>query len=265
MSLKAALRHERENLKHIEKVQEKIRNDWNYDPPCDWGPIRLPEGSTAWEQSYPADRADDFINFWLANVVADERGEKPQTMDSFINNYNQKYQNWLDSWYTGEVQMYAHGHDDMEEEDGWNGVPGIWYDGGSFFPHEDGFNTVYHPSLRRTGDNWSAQPKDQWQPCDADPTSPEWVIHEDPHDEYLAWGFTPDERPPFQASDTTSPSQPQHASLQTQTRGRKDANGRRGKNHGQGRGEGFRKQGGRAADGATLRADDRRGQRAKIY
>ncbi|PIL31567.1 hypothetical protein GSI_06269 [Ganoderma sinense ZZ0214-1] len=269
MSLTAALRHERTNTKHLDKVQERIRNDWNYDPPCDWGPIPLPAGTTAWDQSWPADRADDFILFWLENMAAEERGEKPETMDSFIDRYNKKYQDWLDSWYTGETQEIGQEEDEEEadkvgEEDGWDGVPGLWYDGGSFFPHEDGFNTVYHLPAHRTGDNCSAQFKqEQWQACAADPMSEEWVIREDPREEYLAWGFAPDELPDLHASDATPPSQPQVTLPQMKTRGQKNSNGRRGKNHGQGRDDGGRKKQGRGATDAATHA--RRGQRAKIY
>ncbi|KAI1793954.1 hypothetical protein LXA43DRAFT_1092312 [Ganoderma leucocontextum] len=280
MSLQAALRHERENPKHVEKVQEKIRNDWNYDPPCDWGPIPLPAGTTAWEQSYPADRAEDFINFWLENVAAVERDEQPETMDSFIDRFNSKYKDWLDNWYTGEAQAYAQekGDEDEDEdedeydggeEDGWNDVPGAWYDGGSFFPNEDGFNSTYQPSMRRTGDNWSAQHKQQWQPCAADPTLEPWLVREDPREMYLGWGFQPDELPKLQTSDATPPSQPQDAPPQTKNHGRKDANGRRGKpgkDRGQGRGDGgFKKPGAGTVDRATRRTDVRRRQRAKIH
>ena len=273
MNITAALRHERTNAKHLEKVQERIRNDWNYDPPSDWGPIPLPAGTTAWDQSWPADRAEDFIAFWLDNKAAEERGDKPETMDSFIDRFNKKYQDWLDSWYSGEAQAVDQVEEDEEEEDeggredGWKAVPGLWYDGGSFFPHEDGFHTVHHPSVPRADDNWSAQFKqEQWQACAADPTTEEWVIREDPREEYLAWGFTPDELPDFHASDATPPFQPQNTSPPVKTRGQKNPTGRRGKNRDQARGDGKRKkQGGGAVDAATRRTDARKSQRAKIY
>src|SRR5262245_2940716 len=81
--------------------------------------------------------------------------------------YHKKFQDWLDSWYTGEVQAAGQQdqgeaeEDEGGEEEGWNDVPGLWYDGGSFFPHEDGFNTGHHPSVRRPGDNRSAQFKQE--------------------------------------------------------------------------------------------------------
>ena len=154
----------RTNTEHLEKVQERIRNDWNYDPPSDWGPTRLPMGTAAWDQSWLADRADDFIAFWLDNTAAKDAarcGEKPGTMDSFIDRCNKKYQDWLDIWYSGEAQVVDQLKEDEDEDeedeggekDGWNAVPGLWYDDNSFFPREDGFNTVHRRYAPRGGDN----------------------------------------------------------------------------------------------------------------
>ena len=91
MTLPAALRHEQHNDKHQTKIQERMRNDWFYDPPMDWGPTPIPADSSPWEESYPSERAEDSINYWLDNMTAVKRGDEPESMDSFFDRYNKKY------------------------------------------------------------------------------------------------------------------------------------------------------------------------------
>ena len=161
MNLAAALRHERTCAKHLEKVKEAAINDWTYEEgACDWGPQELPAGSTAWEESYPADRADDFINYWLDNVQAAEREEPMETMDSFIDRFNAKYLKWLQEFKQQTVEWRAEGGRDAnppadEPAEQYDGVRGYWYSGGSFEPHDEGWqvglihgppHSVPHPS-----------------------------------------------------------------------------------------------------------------------
>lgn len=265
MKIQAALRHERANAKHLEKVQERIRNDWNYDPPSDWGPIPLPAGTAAWDQCCSAGRAEGFIAFWLDNMTAGERGDKPERMHSFIDKFNKTYQDLLDSWYSGKAQAVDQveedevGEDEGRREDRRNAVPSLWYD-------EDGFNTVHHPYVPSAGNNLSGQfEQEQWQTCTADPTTEEWVIREDPREEYLPWGFKPYESPDFHASDALPT--PEHFAVNEDTRAEEPEWKTREEPWGPPSvmAAARSREVGRSRLDAACRTDVRRGQMAKIY
>ncbi|RPD64976.1 hypothetical protein L227DRAFT_650111 [Lentinus tigrinus ALCF2SS1-6] len=235
MYLAVALRHERKCEKHLEKVKEAAINDWDYEPVCDWGPPEMPKGTSAWEVSYPADRAEDFIHHWMDNVEAAERGEPMESMDSFIDRFNVKYAEWLkeceretEEWKKGQGDAHAEEEAPIEQ---CEGVQGKWYSGGSFDPQEDGFQPA-------------EEAQDVWGPP--------------PEDPYEAWGISRDEVTPWtnvpvpvsRHSDATAPKSPRNGYVGS----------RRSKNRGRGP-RGGQKQ---AADGANRGTEGWRRQRAKI-
>ncbi|TFK91659.1 hypothetical protein K466DRAFT_650864 [Polyporus arcularius HHB13444] len=191
MQLAAALRHERTCEKHLEKVKEAIINDWAYQPGYDWGPVELPKGSTAWEESYPADRAEDFILHWMNNVEAAERDEPMEPMDSFIDRFNAKHAEWLRKWKQEsgewkEAQDKANAQEEPAEE--WEGVQGWWYSGGSFDPREEG---PPPPPAQQSLGPLAAEAKQMWGHVSEDP--------------YEVWGISRDEVTPW--TDVPAPVQ----------------------------------------------------------
>ncbi|KAI0721225.1 hypothetical protein C8T65DRAFT_631055 [Cerioporus squamosus] len=244
MQLAVALRHERTCEKHLEKVKEAVINDWEYQPGCDWGPSELPIGTTAWEVSYPADRADDLINYWRENVEAAMRDEPTETMDSFINRFNQKYADWLREW-RQETDEWKEGQENANAQEEpaaeCEGVKGWWYSGGSFDPHDDG---ILPPRVSPSPESLAAEAKQQvWGPP--------------PEDPYEVWGISRDEVTPWtdvpapvqQGSDAT----PIAPSTRTSRRPHKNVPRRNS------RGKGMGKQ---AFDAGNGRPD---GRKAKIH
>lgn len=200
MTLAAALRHEKENRKHLGLVAAAREDEWGYAPECDWGPTPLPKGTTAWEYSSYADteRVEEFIRFWMDNVARVERGEELVTMDTFIDRYNQQYEEWAEGV---KKEMAAHGSgqvleeevgeaQDAEAEAEWDGVKGCWYTGGSFDPCEDGLHSrgLLPPPVPRSPESIQEQ---------IDEYAKKYFgigVEEDP---YEAWGVSRDEITPW--------------------------------------------------------------------
>ncbi|KAI0778590.1 hypothetical protein BD413DRAFT_510316 [Trametes elegans] len=255
MTRDAALRHERENAKHQEKVAEEARWHWEYqEKQPDWV---APQGESAWEwDPTTSERLKAYVQFWLDGIAAHERGEKPQKMDAFISRYDKAYE--AEVW-EGKVE---------EQEEEWpldvrDGVEGYWYAGGSFDPCDEGFE----------------QP-DWWDGSDATWTSRKTpAAWEDPEEEERRWrewhfgdidakklwdlgdnyvwdanAWAPNTSHP---SDATTPTQQSAEKATAQRSGR-----RRGHRGGRGRGRGRSKQvaKGEQVPGQTRPVRARRGQ-----
>ncbi|KAI0715151.1 hypothetical protein C8Q76DRAFT_729809 [Earliella scabrosa] len=266
MTLAAALRHEQQNEKHLKKVEEAYKNEWDYQADCDWGPTPLPVGTNAWEQSWPADRVKDFIQFWLENMERCERGKPMESMDTFIDRFNDKYREWAEG-VQKEMEEWAKGQSEPEPEDEepaeeWDGVQGYWYSGGSFDPREDGFN-----------------PHGVVPPTPIVPRSPESIAEDERKmwgygvvvDPYVEWGVSPDEITPWsdapagaqQGSDATPRDSPP-TTIATEKKSSQRV-GKQGQARSQGRRRGGRgRKKGTIGDGAGRGADARRNPK-KVY
>ncbi|KAI0756598.1 hypothetical protein C8Q80DRAFT_44546 [Daedaleopsis nitida] len=216
MTLAAALRHETENSKHQQLVAQLYVDEWTCHVEPDWSSTQLPEGKTAWEQSWPMDRAKDFIPYWLENMLREERGEEPESMDAFIDRFNEKYREWAESVNNGEVtwgdaqgqvEELPDGYDEDVEE--WDGVKGNWYSGGSFDPYEDGLNPDGPLPLPtpRSPESLNEEFRN---------LNRKWIGVED-EDPFEAWGVSRDDVTPWsgapvqvQGSDATTPSPRAH-------------------------------------------------------
>ncbi|TBU48212.1 hypothetical protein BD309DRAFT_349226 [Dichomitus squalens] len=270
MNLSAALHHEQHNEKHQAKVQERLHDEWFWNPPVDWGPTPIPLDSSPWEQAYPSERAEEFINHWLDNIAAAQRDEAPESMDTFIDRYNQKYQDWNDNGKPseeecGEEKNCTEDVDPDREVDDYacKGIPGKWYDVDSFHPDEEGFDAVgcYSAAVKA-----GIYKEKQWRAPAVDTEPNMWLVEVDLRQEYLAWGFSPEQYAARHNSADTPPSQPERPRTEAQdaqpsewrTVNRRKCRGRRLDNGGvQGQKSGI-------VDGGKRRPRGRRARRAKI-
>lgn len=255
MTIAAAVRHERENAKHKEKLAEAALWDPAYEPQCDWTTPHVPKGESAWEYDYLSERVKAYVNFWMDGIATAARDETPMHMDVFIARYDKQYQeeNWQEKY-----------EDWADEEEEWpledfDGIPGHWYQGGSFYPWSDGYDlTGWEEELAMHSHTAESLARfATWWPEDPEPCA--------------GWGFTPEEAAEWEkgaaaeaAAQRSQPSDatPQQSSEKTPSQRAR----RRRRNRGRGRGQG--KQEGKEAlvpDAATRRVEAHRDRRAKMY
>ncbi len=267
MTIAAAVRHERENAKHKAKLAEAALWDFAIEPECDWTTPHVPAGESAWDYDYSSERVNAYVHFWMDGIATAERGETPTHMDVFITRYDKQYQeeNWPDKF-----------EDWTEEEEEWpledfDGIPGHWYQGGSFYPWSDGYDlTGWEEELGMH--SHTAESLAMLGPyCPEDATAAGAFWPEDPEPAGAGWDFTPEEVAKWgmnaaaeaaeqrsQPSDVT----PQQSSEKTPSQRAR----RRRRNRNRGRGQG--KQEGKAAlvpDAATRRVEAHRDSRARMY
>ena len=207
MTMVAALRHEQENLKHREKVEQEAQQA-EFD--------MLPSHVNAWEWSSCSQRVDDFVPFWLHNIAAANAGVEGESMDSFVGRYNEKYRDWVleewkreNGWSTklaGDEGWFGAVDDPAAwgapanvpgiTPNAWDDIPGEWYGGGSFFPHQEGTFQYGHQTTEE-GTVEMHSPEEPMPPV-------EGVWDLPPVDPYEAWGVPKNERPSWPAAPAGS-------------------------------------------------------------
>ena len=205
MTMEAALRHERENTKHIQKVEDerqKVEEELRQNALRE-----LPSYVSAWTLSTPNLRVVDFIEYWLACMVEVEQGRPPETMDHFIERYNNQYLLWaVDEWKRTNGRTFQTddlgGWDGPQDDPGawgipmdvpglaketWDNIPGQWYSGDSFEP--DAYDTP-HLDIEAsdpTSTSLHTPPRGGLMPS----LEEVWMLP--PPDPYLEWGGSPDD------------------------------------------------------------------------
>ncbi|CDO73207.1 hypothetical protein BN946_scf185007.g262 [Trametes cinnabarina] len=269
MTINAAIRHERENVKHDFKIREAALWDWGQQAEPDWVTPAVPQGESAWEHDpCTSERIKAYIQFWLEGIAADERGKPVPKMDVFISRFDKAYEeeNWglkFEEW------------DDEEYEEEWaveerDGIPGYWYAGGSFDPLDDGFDRPawmqpYVPSHSPESIARRAI-EEKWWPDDPDPREGWGSVVDEP----MPWSTAPHASGGVQysqPSDATPQQTSEKAASQQKRRRRYRRRGGRGRGHGeQQKGSpGNREKQAHVPNSSTRRIEAHRDRRAKAY
>lgn len=154
MTAVAALRHEASE-EHQRRLQEDRAWKWNDDTvEPNWGaPIGPPPEQSAWEYHSHGERTADFIAFWLEGILAEQRGERAETMEAFLFRYDDACRK--DDW-------GGWGGGGAGEWGGWEdqGADGQWREGGDAATSWGDGNAA--GNVGEWGPPEPAWPTDQW-------------------------------------------------------------------------------------------------------